>query len=105
MRIHKARILRMILTLNIPYFSVGDDAFLRTNMMKPYANRYLKSDERIYDYRTPRAHRVIENAFGILAMRFCCLLGASSVVPETAILVTKCCLVLQNLMRMRYPNL
>jgi len=90
----------------VPYFFVGDDAFpLRTFMMKPYANRYLKEDERIYNYRTSRARRVVENAFGILAMRFRCLLGTLGVVPDTAIVITQCCLVLHNLMRMRYPNL
>ena len=54
-----------------PYFFVTDDAFaLCTNMMKPYSHRDLTHDERIFNYRTSCAHRVVENAFDILASRF-----------------------------------
>ena len=89
-----------------PYFLVGDDAFpLRTYMMKPFSHRGLSRAERIFNYRTSRARRVSENAFGILAMRWRCLLTTMSHHTETSKQITKACLCLHNLMRERYPNL
>jgi hypothetical protein len=38
--------------------------------MKPYASRNLTHEQRIFNYRLSRAHRIVENAFGILANRF-----------------------------------
>lgn len=89
-----------------PYFVVGDDAFpLRTYLMKPFPHRFLDHDERIFNYRCSRARRVVENAFGILAARFRCLLTTIQTAPANARKITKACLILHNLMRDRYPNL
>ena len=91
---------------DIPYFLVGDDAFpLREYMVKPFPHRYLTHDERIFNYRCSRARRVVENSFGILASRFRCFLTTQAIEPQNARKVTKACLCLHNVMRIRYPNL
>jgi hypothetical protein len=42
---------------------VGDEAFpLKEYLMKPYNQRDLNTDRRIYNYRLSRARRVVENA-------------------------------------------
>ena len=90
----------------MPYFLVGDDAFpLRTWMVKPISKRFLDRPERIFNYRTSRARRVVENGFGILANRFRCLLTTLQHAVETSQVIVRACLCLHNLMRERFPNL
>ena len=89
---------------DVPYYFVGDDAFaLQTFMMKPHSLRGMTREQRIFNYRLSRARRVVENAFGILANRFQVLMTSMQQGPETVKLIVKTCLVLHNLMRMRYP--
>ena len=74
---------------DVPDFFVVDDAFgLRKNMMKPYTLRGLT-----------------ENAFGILANSFQILLTTMQHHPSTVKITVKACIVLHNVMRMRYPTL
>jgi len=89
-----------------PYFFIGDDAFpLKTWMMKPFSRRALTRPERIFNYRLSRARRVVENAFGILANRFRCLLGRLYQKPNLAVQMVMAMLCLHNVMRARYPGL
>jgi hypothetical protein len=89
---------------NMPYFGVADDAFaLKSWMQKPYSRHLLTYIERIFNYRLSRARRVVENAFGILANRFRCLLGALPQRPETCELIVLASVCLHNLMRRRFP--
>ena len=80
-------------TQNAPYYFVGDDAFsLRSTMMKPYSQRCLQNEERIFKYRLSRARRVRENAFGILVNRFQIWLSTKQHEPSTVKLILKPCL-------------
>ena len=91
---------------NFPYFIVGDDAFgLCSWLMKPFGSRHMSRDERIHDYRTSRARRVSENAFGILVNRFGCLLTTMRQHPDTVTSIVIACLCLHNIMRLRYPTM
>ena len=93
------------LTENLPFFFLGDEAFpLRSLMMKPCSRMGLGHDERIFNYRLSRARRVLENALGILANRFQCLLHAT-VYKETESVKSLflACVMLQNLLGIRYP--
>lgn len=90
----------------VPYFIVGDDAFaLRTFMMKPFGSRDLTHPHKVFNYRLSRARRIVENAFGILAQRFQCLLTTMRQTPKhvTAIVLACCCL--HNLLLNDNPNL
>ena len=85
---------------------IGDDAFgLRPTMMKPFNRRGLSKEERIFNYMLSRARRVAENAFGILANRFQVMLSTMQHEIPTVKLIVKTCLILHNLMRMKYPSL
>ena len=89
----------------VPFFIIGDDAFaLRTWMMKPFGQRNLTHDERIFNYRLSRARRIVENGFGILANRFRCLLTMMHQQPETVTKIVEACVCLHNLLRTWFPG-
>jgi len=87
-------------------FIVGDKAFpLRTWLMKPVPKRNLTPEERIYNYRISRARRVVENAFGLLANRFRCLLTPMQQGPERVSQIATTCCILHNILRTTAPHL
>lgn len=89
----------------VPYFIAGDDAFpLEQNIMKPYSQRNLSEERRIFNYRISRARRVSENVFGILASRFRVFHSTLCVNPETAIKITLAAITLHNFLRARSPG-
>lgn len=52
----------------IPYCLVGGNIFLLQQwLIKPYPSQGIQKDQAIFNYWLSRVHRVIENAFGILA--------------------------------------
>ncbi|XP_034034854.1 putative nuclease HARBI1 [Thalassophryne amazonica] len=87
------------------YFLVGDDAFaLKTWLMKPLPLQNMTRQQQVYNYRLSRARRVVENAFGLLAARFRCLLVALPLTPDKVIKITHACCVLHNFLQLRNPT-
>ena len=86
----------------VPYMIVADDAFpLKPYIMKPFANRNLTSEERIFNYRLSRARRIVENAFGILASRFRVFLTTIPLTPENTEKVVLASCALHNFLQAR----
>ena len=73
--------------------------------MKPYSRRAMTHKERVMNYRTSRARRVVENGFGIFAHRWRCLLTTLLLEPDRVIRVVLGCLTLHNWLRKRRPGL
>jgi hypothetical protein len=57
---------------SVPYFFTGDEGFpLRENLMKVYPGQHPEgSKEQIFNYRTCRAQRVVENVFCLMSSVF-----------------------------------
>lgn len=56
---------------HLNFVFLGDEAFsLHENFLKPYPQKDLCYEKRIFNYRLSRARNVSENAFGLLAARF-----------------------------------
>ena len=83
--------------IRTPYVFVGDDAFaLKSYMMKPYSQKDLTTEKRIYNYRHSRARRISENLFGILANKWRVFQQSLNLSPQKARSITLCALVLHN---------
>lgn len=89
----------------LPYTFVGDQAFpLMLNLMKPYPEKHITREERIFNYRLSRARRVVENAFGILASRFRVFLSPITIdVTNVSAIVLAAC-ALHNYLRRNATN-
>ena len=74
------------------------------NLTLEFSSYNLTVAERIFHYRLSQAIRVVENAIGILANRFLCLLTTLQLCPENIQSVVLACVCLHNLMRIRYPG-
>ena len=70
--------------------------------MKPFPRRGLSREQLITNYRISRARRVVENAFGILAKRFRCILTTMELRPKKVESVVLACCCLHNILRDRY---
>lgn len=89
----------------IPYFFAGDEAFpLEANVMKPFAQRGLSDERRIFNYRLSRGRRVSENVFGIISNRFRVYSTVLSVKPDNAVKVILATLALHNFLRAQVPT-
>jgi len=56
---------------DLPYVFVGYEAFvLRKDLLKPFSQKQLTNERRVFNRHLSRARRVTENTFGIMASRF-----------------------------------
>ena len=67
---------------------------MSVNLLKPYPQRNLEPQKRIFNYRLSRARRVVENAFGILAHRWRLFLTTIYMCPDKLnyVIFAACCL-------------
>ena len=81
----------------LPSVFIGDDACdLRNRLMKPYPFQNLSLTEKVFNYRSSRARRVFENAFGVAPSRFLVLHRPMIAKPATVISITKTIVALHN---------
>jgi hypothetical protein len=77
---------------------------INKRLMNLFAIRNMEHHERIFNYRLSRARRVVENAFGILTHKFRVLLRTMNQRPETCRKIITTCVILHNLISLRYPT-
>ena len=84
----------------LPVVFVADDAFpLGVHCMKPFSQKGLTDDKRIFNYRLSRMRRISENAFGIWANRFRLFGTTSTLNPSKIEHVVLASLALHNMLR------
>lgn len=68
---------------NLNFVFLGDEAFpLSRNFVRPFPQKDLTYERRIYNYRLSRARNVSENAFGLVSSRFRILNTCINMAPE-----------------------
>lgn len=86
--------------IQTPFFFLGDDAFpLNRRLMKPFGSKRvepLSDEEKVFNYRLSRARRTIENAFGVLTMRWGCLRSEFLCSPDKVKIIVGACCALHN---------
>lgn len=88
------------------YAFVGDEAFALTpNFLKPFNQRELTKERKIFNYRLSRARRIVENVFGILASRFRIFHTSINLKLQNIDIVVMTCCVLHNFLRRKYSNM
>lgn len=67
---------------NLNFVFIGDEAFaLHKHILKPFPQKNLNYENRIYNYRLSRGRNVVENVFGLIAARFRVLHTAINMKP------------------------
>ena len=84
----------------LPFVIVGDEAFaLSEHLLRPYPNRNLSVQQRIYNSVLTRARRMVECAFGILANKWRIFHRPLDVTPQFCDSIVKARCILHNFVR------
>uniref|UniRef100_A0A915E3H5 DDE Tnp4 domain-containing protein n=1 Tax=Ditylenchus dipsaci TaxID=166011 RepID=A0A915E3H5_9BILA len=73
-------------------------------MMKPFSGHGLSLERRIFNYRLSRCRRLIENVFGMLALKWRILLSGIGARPETADWIVKAAVCLHKFILEEHTN-
>ena len=89
----------------VNFFILGDDAFpLKIWLVKPYSRQGMDLNQRVFNYRLSWGRRVVENTIRILTSHFWIFQRPIQQEPQGVARVVMACLVLHNILRMRYPT-
>ena len=89
----------------VNFFILGDDAFpLKLWLMRPYSSHSMELKEMVFNYRIRRVRTVVENPFGMLMSRFRIFQRQLQQELPMVNRVLMACIVLHNLLRIRYPT-
>lgn len=85
---------------NLNFVIIGDEAFaLHKHVLKPFSQKELSYEKRVFNYRLARARNVVENAFGLLAARFRVFHTSLAMSPEKINHIVLAACVLHNFLR------
>ena len=88
-----------------PFCLVADEAFpLRNYIMKPYPQRNLIYQQRIYNYRISRARKCVECGFGIMANKFRVFINPICLQPAKVDVIVLACCSMHNMLRTIVPS-
>ena len=84
---------------------VADEAFpLRNYIMKPYPQRNLTYEQKIYNYRISRARKCVECGFGIMANKFRVFINPICLQPSKVDFIVQACCAMHNMLRTIAPT-
>ncbi|CAI6346434.1 unnamed protein product [Macrosiphum euphorbiae] len=87
---------------NLNFVFLGDEAFaLHEHILKPYSQRELTHEKRVFNYRLSRARNCVENTFGLISSRFRLLQRAINLNPEKASYAVLAICAIHNFLRKR----
>lgn len=87
---------------DLNFVFIGDEAFaFHEHLLKPFPQRDLNHDRRIYNYRLSRGRNVVENAFGLIAARFRILQSPINVGVDKICYIVLAVCVLHNFLLLR----
>lgn len=82
------------------YYFVADEAFpLSRHIIRPYSQRTLNNDRRIFNYRLSRGRKIIECAFGMLVSKFRVFEIPMSCSVEKVVKIVKAACILHNFIK------
>ncbi|KAL4098160.1 hypothetical protein QTP88_022810 [Uroleucon formosanum] len=87
---------------NLNFVFLGDEAFaLHEHILKPYSQRELTHEKRVFNYRLSQARNCVENTFGLISSRFRLLQRAINLNPEKASYTVLAICAIHNFLRKR----